>query len=253
MNEPSRIITPAPARTYQAPQLQSDGSDASTLMQVISRAATDPNFDIEKMERLLTMHERIRGQQAMAAYQDALAQMQPELPIIGERGGIKDKAGNIQSKYALWEDIVGQITPVLSRHGFAISFRTSNDAKEATVTAVLMHKQGHREESPMTLPMDTSGSKNAVQAVGSSISYGKRYTASALLNLRTGEVDNDGQTERPELPLDVQTALEDAAKVGSEALANCFRGLSETTRARIVADYNEEWKQLKAVAAKVGK
>lgn len=192
MNEPSRIITPAPARTYQAPQLQSDGSDASTLMQVISRAATDPNFDIEKMERLLTMHERIRETQAKAAFQDALAQMQPELPLIQERGSIKNNAGNVQSKYAYWEDIVTQITPILSKYGFGLSFKIANTDKAVTVTAILMHRMGHREESPFTLPMDTSGSKNAVQAAASSVSYGKRYTAGALLNLRTGEIDNDG-------------------------------------------------------------
>ena len=48
----------------------------------------------------------------------------------------------------------------------------------------------------MLLPLDTSGSKNAVQAVGSSTSYGKRYTASALLNLTSrlpDDRDDDGR------------------------------------------------------------
>ncbi|WP_409524602.1 ERF family protein [Pseudomonas sp.] len=44
----------------------------------------------------------------------------------------------------------------------------------------------------MLLPLDTSGSKNAVQAVGSSTSYGKRYVMSALLNLTTRGEDDDG-------------------------------------------------------------
>jgi hypothetical protein len=44
----------------------------------------------------------------------------------------------------------------------------------------------------MTLPLDTSGSKNNVQAVGSSTSYGKRYTATLLLNIRTKGEDDDG-------------------------------------------------------------
>jgi hypothetical protein len=44
---------------------------------------------------------------------------------------------------------------------------------------VLSHELGHSEETTMTLPLDTSGSKNNVQAVGSSTSYGKRYTATA--------------------------------------------------------------------------
>ena len=41
------------------------------------------------------------------------------------------------------------------------------------------------------LPLDTSGSKNGVQAVGSTVSYGKRYAICALLNISTGD-DTDG-------------------------------------------------------------
>jgi hypothetical protein len=168
-------------------------SEAATVLQVIERAASNPQVDIDKMERLLQMRERMRAQDAEAAYAAALARMQPELPIIGERGQIKNRDGGTQSKYALWEDIVGVITPIMSKHGFALSFRTGNTDKGVTVTGVLTHEAGHREETSLMLPIDTSGSKNAVQSVGSSTSYGKRYTASALLNLRTGELDDDGQ------------------------------------------------------------
>ena len=59
-----------------------------------------------------------------------------------------------------------------------------------------MHREGHSERTMMELPADTSGSKNAVQAVGSSTSYGKRYVASALLNLTSRlpeDRDDDGQ------------------------------------------------------------
>ncbi len=167
--------------------------DSRSLVAVIERAATNPEVDIDKMERLLQMHERITARQAQAAYAAALARLQPKLPIIRERGTIKDRGGNTQSKYALWEDIVGIVTPILASEGFALSFRTGNDAAGVTVTGVLSHADGHSESTSLTLPIDTSGSKNAVQSVGSSTAYGKRYTAAALLNLRTGEVDDDGQ------------------------------------------------------------
>ncbi|WP_340146807.1 ERF family protein [Halomonas sp. PA16-9] len=42
----------------------------------------------------------------------------------------------------------------------------------------------------MLLPADISGNKNAVQAFGSSTSYGKRYVLSALLNITRGQDDN---------------------------------------------------------------
>ena len=168
--------------------------ESGSIMALISRAAADPNVDMDKMERLLQMKERIDARSAKAAFADALSRLQPKLPIIRERGGIKDRSGNVQSRYALWEDIVGVITPLLAEEGFSLSFRTEGTEKGVTVTGVLLHRDGHSEQTSLPIPLDISGSKNSVQGVGSSTSYGKRYTASALLNLRTGEVDDDGKS-----------------------------------------------------------
>ncbi len=168
-------------------------NQAAAIISVIERAATNPDVDIDKMERLLEMQERILQRDARAAYSAALAAMAPELPSIVERGGIKDRNGKVQSTYALWEDINDAIKPVLAKHGFALSFRTGRDDGQISVTGVLSHREGHSEETTIVLPHDSSGSKNAVQAVGSSTSYGKRYTAGLLLNLTSRGEDDDGQ------------------------------------------------------------
>lgn len=168
-------------------------TESTSLLQVIERAARDPSVDIERMERLLAMHERLVAGQARAAYAGALARLQPKLPIIQERGEILNKTGGVQSRYALWEDIVGVITPILASEGFALSFRIGNQEQRIQVTGVLTHAAGHSEQTPLDLPADVSGNKNAVQAIASSVSYGKRYTAGALLNLRMGAIDDDGQ------------------------------------------------------------
>lgn len=160
-------------------------ADSAALMATITRAAADPNVDIEKMERLMEMYERFQKRQAAAAFAADLAEMQDELPIVAERG---DAAGRY--KYALWEDINAAIKPVLKKHGFALSFRT-DFSDGISVTGVLTHKDGHREETTIKLPADPSGNKNAVQAVASSVSYGKRYAAGALLNLTSHAEDDD--------------------------------------------------------------
>lgn len=165
---------------------------SASLIDVIAQAARDPNVDIDKMERLIAMQERVRSREAETEYYAALAALQPNLPIIDERGGIKDRSGNIQSTYALWEDVNEAIRPVLAEHGFSLTFRVARADNEIIVTGVLAHRGGHREDTTITLPTDTSGSKNAVQAVGSSTSYGKRYTAFALLNITSTGEDDDG-------------------------------------------------------------
>ena len=161
-------------------------AEGATILAVISRAASDPNTDVDKMERLMLMYERIESKRAVAAYQSALSDMQEALPSIGERGNAANRY-----TYALWEDINAAVKPVLKRYGFALSFRTDCQKDAISVTGVLTHRDGHREETTISLPADSSGNKNAVQAVASSVSYGKRYTAGALLNLTSHGEDDD--------------------------------------------------------------
>lgn len=170
-------------------------SEATAIIMMIERAASNKDVDIDKMERLLQMQERVIERRARTEYSAALAELQPLLPVVAERGVIStDKGRTVQSRYALWEDVNEAIRPHLAACGFALSFRTGRDQTGLiTVTGVLSHRGGHSEETTLALPVDASGSKNSVQGVGSSLSYGKRYTAYALLNITTFGDDDDGQ------------------------------------------------------------
>lgn len=173
------------SNALQKSDVQNVGPEPTTLLAVIGRAASDPSCDVDKMERLMGMHERMLAQQAVVEFNESLAEMQDKLPSIGERG---NAAGRYT--FALWEDINAAIKPILKAHGFALSFRT--DCTDGiAVTGVLSHKAGHSEATTIKLPADASGNKNAVQAVASSVSYGKRYTAGALLNLTSHGEDDD--------------------------------------------------------------
>lgn len=164
----------------------------SNTVSLFERLARDPNVDVGKLEKLVELKERADKRNAEAAYHSALAGMQSEIPSIVESGQILH-SGKLISKYALFEDINDTVRPILQRHGFAISFRTKVDGNVLTVTGVLSHRDGHHEETSLPLPFDTSGAKNAVQAIGSSVSYGKRYVMCALLNITTRGDDDDGQ------------------------------------------------------------
>lgn len=187
MNQVATYEESSPAASNE-PQVAS-----SAIISVIERAATNPEVDIDKMERLLSMHERITERDAKSAFSSAMAEMQGDLPTISERGEIKVN-GQLRSKYARFEDINEAVRPVLKHYGFAVSFKTHTDSQTISVTGILSHRQGHSEETTMQLPADLSGSKNTVQSVGSSVSYGKRYVLQALLNITTSGEDDDGQT-----------------------------------------------------------
>jgi hypothetical protein len=183
--EPRAIMTAEPA--------------GDAIMAVITRAASDPNFDADKMDRMLQMHERLLDRRAAMEFNQAFAEMQPQLPVIDRKGRIliEAKDGKViqNTAYAKWEDIWKVIQPILNAHGFGLSFKpgVAPDGK-ITVTAILRHRGGHQDEATVTLPYDSSGSKNSVQAVGSSNTYGKRYAACDLLNIVTEGQDDDGKT-----------------------------------------------------------
>lgn len=173
-------------------------NEGDALINMIERAARDPNVDIDKMERLFGMRERMQAQAAKTAYLAALAKLQSELPAIERKG----KAHN--SKYARFEDFIEAVKPVLAKHGFSLSFRVKqlavwkgdgepSEPAGIKITGVLGHEAGHQEDTSITLPADTTGSKNPVQAVGSSISYGKRYVGVTLLGVATEDEDDDGK------------------------------------------------------------
>lgn len=170
--------------------------ESSAVLSLIERAAKDPQIDIDKMQRLLDMRAQEAARAAKVSYSAALSAMQVELPVIERRGTIGIAKGDNakKPKYALWEDINEAIKPVLAKHGFALSFRCGRDADKIMVTSILSHRDGHSEETTMLLPIDTGPGRNAVQSIGSSTSYGKRYTAAALLNLTSRGEDDDGAT-----------------------------------------------------------
>src|SRR5690348_10635456 len=180
----------AVARVETRQELAVPQSESAAILSVIERAASNPDVNIDKMERLWAMHRQSVERQAQADYNTALSEMQDELPAVAERGAAKVQ-GQTRYTFALWEDINTAIKPVLKKHGFALSFRT-DFTDGVAVTGVLSHKGGHSEQTTIKLPVDSSGSKNAVQAVASSVSYGKRYTAGALLNLTSHGEDDDG-------------------------------------------------------------
>lgn len=177
-----QIIVPEQRRQAVAP-IPADNS----IMAVISRAAADPSCDIEKMERLLALHERMQAKTAEAAFNAAMAEMQCEIPTVGQ-GALNT---HTEKTYATLDDINVTLKPIMQVHGFAISFKVENTAAGVSVTGILMHRDGHREETTMLLPVDIGKGRNAVQAVGSSTTYGKRYVMCALLNITTSEMQDD--------------------------------------------------------------
>lgn len=180
-------------------------NEGATILAMIDRVMAMPDVPVEKVEQMFALYQKVEAGKAQRAYAAALADMQAALPVVVSKGAIKGNDDKVRSKYAKWEDICEAIRPHLTAHGFAISFGIDNaDAQRVTVTCTLSHREGHSEKTAMSLGIDSSGGKQGPQGWGSAVSYAKRYTATAMLNIASRGEDDDGQAAANEYITDDQ-------------------------------------------------
>lgn len=159
-------------------------SRAVTPLDMIDRALAS-NATPETLERLLALQERYEANQARKAFDEAVANAKAKIPPI-----IKNRKGHGDKRYVDFAAIATVVDPIISDFGLSYRFRTRQDDK-IHVTCILSHRDGHSEETTLSGPADTSGSKNAIQAIGSTLQYLQRYSLTQALGLATAE-DDDG-------------------------------------------------------------
>lgn len=170
-------------------QVPQDYGEGLTFAQ---RVALDPSVDLDRLEKVIEMEVAGQARDAEKVFNQALSEMQPKLPAVDANG-----SGHNNIKYGRLEDIQAAIRPILSDHGFAVRFKVHDSERGLAVECILCHRDGHSDSDRITLPFDTSGKKNDVQARGSTVSYGKRYTLCNILNIQVGGEDNDANTPAP--------------------------------------------------------
>lgn len=195
---------------------------AVTAVSAFERMAADPNVSVDKLERLIAMQERINAHEARAAFNIAFTALQAELPEITEKGQIKGKNGDIRSTYAKLEDVQAAIKPLLKQHQFSIRHRTEWPDEKPNIiriVGILSHAQGHSEESAFEAPMDKSEFRTDIQSMGSTVSYGRRYTTLDLLNITTRGADKDGAAKGPDAPEGYQEWIDGLKKIADKGLS----------------------------------
>lgn len=92
---------------------------------------------------------------------------------------------HFKSKYADLAAIRDTVTPALTKHGIAVVQGTDTTEGSIIVFTRLIHASGQWIESRFPIPYDKP------QTMGSGITYGRRYTLSAVCNIAADE-DDDG-------------------------------------------------------------
>ncbi|KAB0668968.1 single-stranded DNA-binding protein [Oryzomonas sagensis] len=156
-----------------------------TPMDLIVRAQHS-NASIDQMQQLFDLQLRYEANEARKAYNDAMANFREKAPAIA-----KTRTGH-NIKYAGLSESIEAIQPLLSQFGLSHQWKTRQDGNLITVECTVTHRMGHSESTSLSSSPDTSGSKNAIQAIGSTVSYLERYTLYAILGLSSRDMDDDG-------------------------------------------------------------
>jgi hypothetical protein len=245
----------------ESPQTQTQRSDATALIQVIERAAANEKIDVEKMERLLAMQERILDRNAEVAFNEAMRAAQEEMPKV-----LRNKRNDqTNSHYADLEKVNEIIVPVYVKHGFSLSFGTADTPTlgHIRITCLVSHVAGHSRPYFCDMPLDIAGikgnqNKTPTHAHGSTMSYGRRYLTLLIFNITLTNEDNDGNGlgQRPAAAVPAgfdkwQADMNAVADEGMERLRGAWAKSPEPLRNYTTKYRKQWWSDTKAKAEKV--
>lgn len=195
------------------------------LLGVIARAARDPNVDIDKMERLLAMQERVINREAEQAFNVAMNAAQAEMrPIAANASNPQTR-----SRYATFDKLDGAMRPIYTSHGFSLSFDEGDSPKpeHVRVLCYVSHIAGHTRTYHRDMPADGKGAKGGdvmtkTHAAGAAGSYGARYLLKGIFNISVGEEDKDGNTAGGPINAEQAAVLNGLADaVGADKIRFC--------------------------------
>lgn len=170
-------------------------NEVNAVLSMIERVACDPGSDVDKLERMLDMQERILNRQAEREFFAALNRCQTQM------GRVAADASNPQtrSKYASYAGIDRALRPIYTREGISISYDTEKAQRDdyIVVVAYVSHLSGFTKRYSVEMPADGKGAKGGdvmtkTHATGAAMSYGMRYLLKMVFNVAVGEDDTDG-------------------------------------------------------------
>jgi len=213
--------------------------------------AIEKGASLEQLEKFMELKIKWEEREAKKAYHEAMAAFKLNPPDIEKDKTVSYNVqgkGTTTYKHATLANVTSKINAGLSKHGLSAAWETKQTNGTISVICKITHILGHSEETTLTASPDLSGSKNAIQAIGSSISYLQRYTLLALAGLATHDMDDDGAGSEPvyiteKQVSDITTMIDEKAVDKVKFLVFMKAESLETIPA---SDYNKAIASLKA-------
>ena len=182
----SRAMSQEPGQVTPLPIV----TQAAAMMQMIAQAARDPAYSVEKMRELWTLKKEVEADEALKAFNQALAAFKANPPIV-----VKDLLNSqYKSKYVSLGNLVNTVNASLGAQGMSASWSFEQTDKTIAVTCVLEHLGGGRRSVTLAAPPDKAGAKNPLQEIKSTITYLEGATFQAVTGIvsQDANLDDDG-------------------------------------------------------------
>lgn len=178
---------------------------------VLLERAIERGVSVEQLSGLMALQERWeaierqrRADEARSAFVAAMAAFKADPPtIVKDKAATFDKGSNAKPAYmfASLAQVAAVIGSALGKHGLSHRWLTEQVEGRVRVTCTVTHIGGHSESTSLEAAPDTSGSKNPIQAIGSTTAYLEKYTLCALTGLAAGDQDDDAKSVDLGLPI----------------------------------------------------
>jgi hypothetical protein len=157
--------------------------------------AIEQKADLATIEKFMDLRDRWEKNEARKAYYVAMAAFKANPPEIEKDKHVKytTQKGVTEYDHASLGNVTQRISSALGSQGLSAAWKTAQNAQKITVTCRISHSLGYGEETSLEASHDDSGGKNAIQSLGSTITYLERYTLLALTGLATLDQDDDGK------------------------------------------------------------
>lgn len=202
---PQRVgVNPAPQaqtkpvaerKTRSAVATRQKGTSTENLVGALIKAASDPSIDVARMKEIKGIYDDIVAKDAERTFLDALAAAQRDLEPVRRN----KKNEHTSSMYADFAAIMREVGPAMTPHGLSLTFRTdaSPIASWVRCIATLAHRDGHKQDYPLDMPLDGVGAKGNtnktdIQALSSSLQYCMRRLTKMIFALAEEGDDKDG-------------------------------------------------------------
>jgi hypothetical protein len=242
-DHPESRPLPGEEEMGEVAKIETNGAAVAITPMQMLQTAVEQGADLDKLSKLMDLQERWEANEARKAFVAAKAAFQKDAPTIA-----KTRSGH-NTKYAGLAETLEQVRALMAEHELSHSWQTAQDGNQIAVTCVLTHAGGHQETTSLSAAPDASGSKNPIQAVGSTVSYLQRYTLSAVLGLASREQDDDGNGAGAGEPISAEQR-EELLTLMDQAQANTKRFLAHLAIPSVDALPASRFEETKAMLEK---